>query len=88
MSAAGSDSQTQLRDLWTKARQDGCLSPLQQCRVYGLSEAWAEMHGDKVYGKAKWIADRVHVQGQGNKHPSPEAITKLMRKMTMLRNAL
>ena len=38
--------------------------PLQQARVYGFKEAWEEMRDDKVYGKAKRIADCVHVHGE------------------------
>ena len=75
------DEQTQLGQLWKKARKDGCMAPWQQARVFGLSEAWDEMYGDTTYGKAKWIAERVYVQGPGKKHPSDEAVRKLMKKM-------
>ena len=40
------------------------------------------MHGETTYGKAKWISDRVHVQGRGQKHPSPEAIGQFIKTMT------
>ena len=76
------DDQRQLGQLWKKARKDGCLSPWQQARVFGLSEAWQEMYGDTTYGKAKWISERVYVQGPGRKHPSTEAIKQLVDKMT------
>ena len=75
------DDQRQLGQLWKKARKDGCLSPWQQARVFGLSEAWQEMYGDTIYGKAKWISERVYVQGPGRKHPSTAAIKKLTEKM-------
>ena len=75
------DEQRQLGQLWKKARKDGCLAPWQQARVYGLSEAWDEIHGEQTYGKAKWIAERVHVQGPANQHPSTEAVCKLLLKM-------
>ena len=61
MTAAFEDEHTQLGQLWKKARKDGCMSPWQQARVFGLNEAWQEMWGDTTYGKAKWIADRVTV---------------------------
>ena len=79
---AAGDAKSTLRDLWTRARRDGTLSPWQQACAFGLKEAWEEMHGDKRYGKAKWIAERVHVQGRGTKRPCPEAITMMMSKMT------
>ena len=75
------DEQTQLGQLWKKARKDGCMAPWQQANVFGLSAAWDEMYGDTTYGKAKWIAERVYVQGPGKKHPSDEAVRKLMKKM-------
>ena len=67
----------QLGQLWKKARKDGCLSPWQQARAFGLSEAWEEMHGDTTYGKAKWISERVYVQGPGKKHRKNEAVPAL-----------
>ena len=76
------DEQRQLSQLWKRARKDGCMSPWQQAKVYALHEAWKEMHGDKTYGKYEWIADRVYVQGPDNVHPSTEAITQLIKKMT------
>ena len=48
------DEQRELSQLWKKARKDGCMSPWQQAKAYGLKEAWEEMHGDRVY--ALWIA--------------------------------
>ena len=80
MSTPTEDEQRELSQLWKKART-GCMTPWQQAKVYGLKEAWEEMHGDKIYGKAKWIADRVYVHGPENKHPSPEAVSALMQKM-------
>ena len=47
--------QTELAQLWKKARKDGCMSPWQQAKVFGLKEAWQEMHGDKRYGLLSWI---------------------------------
>ena len=76
------EEQQQLSQLWKKARKDGCLSPWQQARVFGLNEAWAQMHGDKTYGKEKWISQRVHVQGPDKKAPTTTAIHKLLQKMT------
>ena len=46
MADAFADEQRQLGQAWKKARKDGCLAPWQQARVYGLSEAWAEIHGE------------------------------------------
>ena len=74
--------QRQLGQLWKKARKDGCLAPWQQACVYGLHQAWPEIHGETTYGKAKWISDRVRVQGPGKKHPTTEAISQLIKKMT------
>ena len=45
-------NQQELSQLWKKARQDGCMPPWQQAKVFGLKEAWEEMHGDKTYGQA------------------------------------
>ena len=59
------EEQQQLAQLWKKARKDGCMTPWQQARVFGLNEAWKEMHGERLYGRAPWIADRVYVQGPG-----------------------
>ena len=81
MTADFEDEQTQLGQLWKKARKDGCMSPWQQARVFGLSEAWQEMWGDTTYGKAKWIADRVFVQGPGKQHPTTAGVKKLVDKM-------
>ena len=82
MASAFEDEQRQLCQLWKKARKDGCMTPWQQAKAYGLNEAWQEMHGETTYGKAKWISDRVYVQGRGQTHPSPEAIGQLIKKMT------
>ena len=41
-------NQQELSQLWKKARQDGCMPPWQQAKVFGLKEAWEEMHGDKT----------------------------------------
>ena len=76
------EEQRELAQLWKKARKDGCMTPWQQARAYGLNEAWTEMHGEATYGKLKWISDRVYVQGPGQKHPSTEAIRQLIDKMT------
>ena len=80
MADAFADEQRQLGQAWKKARKDGCLAPWQQARVYGLSEAWAEIHGETTYGKVKWIAERVTLQGPGQKHPSPQAVGCSFRK--------
>ena len=80
MATTFDEEQRQLGQLWEKARKDGCMSPWQQARVYGLSEAWVEMHGETTYGKSKWIAERVRVQGRGQKRPSPEAVGPLLKK--------
>ena len=74
-------NQQELSQLWKKARQDGCMPPWQQAKVFGLKEAWEEMHGDKTYGQATWIAERVYVQGTPKKHPSDTAVRKLLKKM-------
>ena len=74
MADAFDDEQRELSQLWKKARKDGCMSPWQQAKAYGLSEAWEEMHGERVYGKATWIAERVYVQGRECQHPTAEAI--------------
>ena len=41
------------------------------------------IHGEQTYGKAKWIAERVHVQGPANQHPSTDAVRKLLLKMAL-----
>ena len=61
--------QRELAQLWKRARKDGCMPPWQQAKVFGLKEAWEEMHGDKTYGQLKWIAERVYVQGHPKRHP-------------------
>ena len=82
MCSAGDKDQRELSQLWKKARKDGCMSPWQQARVYGLNEAWAEIHGEKTYGKHTWIAERVRVQGRGQKRPSPQAIGQCLQTMS------
>ena len=82
MAGSFDEDQQQLAQLWKKARKDGCMSPWQQARVYGLSEAWKELHGDKTYGMATWIAERVHVQGSGQDHPSSVTVGQLLKKMS------
>ena len=57
------------------------MTPWQQAKVFGLKEAWEEMHGDKTWGKLPWIAERVVMQGHGKKQPSIEAVRKLLNKM-------
>ena len=47
--------QRELAQLWKRARKDGCMPPWQQAKVFGLKEAWEEMHGDKTYGQVTWI---------------------------------
>ena len=73
--------QRELAQLWKKARKDGCMPPWQQAKVFGLRESWQETHGDMTHGQATWIAERVYVQGQPKKHPSDEAVRKLLKKM-------
>ena len=73
--------QRELAQLWKKARKDGCMPPWQQAKVFGLKEAWEEMHGDKTYGQLKWIAERVYVQGHPKRHPNHEAVRQLLEKM-------
>ena len=82
MTSSFEEEQHELSQLWKKARKDGCLSPWQQAKAYALNEAWEMMHGDATYGKCKWIADRVYVQGPDNQHPTSEGIAKLIKKMT------
>ena len=74
--------QRQLSQLWKKARKDGCLSPWEQAKAFALNEAWGTMHGEATYGKYTWIAERVHVQGPDNKHPTSEGIAKLVKRVT------
>ena len=81
MSDSFDDAQRSLSQLWKKARKDGCMSPWQQAKAYGLKEAWEEMHGGQMHGRNKWIAERVYVQGSPAKHPSPEAVGQLAKKM-------
>ncbi len=69
--------QRELAQLWKRARKDGCMPPWQQAKVFGLKEAWEEMHGDKTYGQLKWIAERVYVQWHPKRHPSHEAVRHL-----------
>ena len=57
------------------------MAPWQQAKVFGLKEAWKQLHGEKTYGQASWIAERVYVQGHPKKHPSREAISQLLNKM-------
>ena len=57
------------------------MTPWQQARVFGLNEAWQEVHEEEEQGKLAWIAERVYVQGPGNKHPSRQAIHLLLKKM-------
>ena len=57
------------------------MTPWQQARVFGLNEAWREVHEEEEQGKLAWIAERVYVQGPGNKHPSRQAIHLLLKKM-------
>ena len=64
MADAFDNEQRELSQLWKKARKDGCLPPWEQAKVFGLKEAWEEMHGQKTYGQATWIAERVCVQGR------------------------
>ena len=40
-----------------------------------------ELYGEKKYGQASWIAERVYVQGHPKKHPSREAISQLLNRM-------
>ena len=75
------DEQQQLSQLWKRARKDGCLPPWEQARVYGLNEAWKEMHGDKTYGKIPWIAERVHVQDPDEQFFTPQAVGQLLKQM-------
>ena len=79
--------QRELAQLWKKARKDGCMSPWQQAKVFGLKEAWQEMHGDKKYGQVAWTTERVYVQGHPQKHPSDESVRKLLKHLC-LKNGL
>ena len=73
--------QRELSQLWKKARKDGCMAPWQQAKVFGLKEAWQEIHGEKTYGQAAWIAERVFVQGHPQQHPTASAVRQLLKKM-------
>ena len=50
------------------------MPPWQQAKVFGLKEAWEEMHSDKTYRQVTWIAERVYVQGHPKRHPHHEAV--------------
>ena len=77
--------QRELAQLWKRARKDGCMPPWQQAKVFGLKEAWEEMHGDKTYGQLKWIAWRQdiwahryrHLLIQKLSHPPSQAVVIL-----------
>ena len=77
--------QRELAQLWKRARKDGCMPPWQQAKVFGLKEAWEEMHGDKTYGQLKWIAERVYVQGHPKRHPNHEAVRQLLHLLIISR---
>ena len=42
------DEQRELPQMWKKARKDGCMAPWQQAKVFGLKEAWKELHGSSI----------------------------------------
>ena len=77
--------QRELAQLWKRARKDGCMPPWQQAKVFGLKEAWEEMHGDKTYGQLKWIAERVYVQGHPKRLPNHEAVRQLLHLLIISR---
>ena len=50
--------QRELAQLWKRARKDGCMPPWQQAKVFGLKEAWEEMHGDnRIADILKLVSD-------------------------------
>ena len=81
MADALDNEQRELNQVWKKARKDGCFPQWEQVKIVGLKEAWEEVHGEKTYGQATWIAERVCVQGRPERHPSIAAIHKLPQKM-------
>ena len=65
--------------MWRSARRDGELSPAAQATVKALKDQWEGEHGEKTYGKLKWIAEKVSTQGGGS--PSTAAISQLLTKI-------
>ena len=74
------DAQRQMSLLWTQGPK-GHLTPWSQAKAWALAEVWAELHGERTYGRNEWIAQRLYVKGPGDKHPSNAAISQLLKKM-------
>ena len=75
------DCQRQLAQLWKKAPA-GKLSPWSQAKAWALNEVWNELHPDSTYGRNKWIADRLYVEGPGRRHPCNAAVLQFLEKVS------
>ena len=64
---------------YAQARRDGEMSPFTVAKAFALERQWVKDNGDKTYGKWKWIAEQVKVQGGGC--PRGDGIKKVIAKM-------
>lgn len=69
------EDQRALAKLW-KAAPAGKLSPWSQAKAWALREAWNLTNPDSTYGRTRWIAERLHVEGRTRQHPTEGAVTQ------------
>ena len=74
------EAQRSLAKLW-KTAPAGKLSPWSQAKAYALREAWDLTTPDSSYGRTRWIAERLYVEGRTRQHPSEAAVTQFFDKV-------
>ena len=74
------EEQRALAKLW-KTAPAGKLSPWSQAKAYALREAWDLTTPDSSYGRTRWIAERLYVEGRTRQHPSEATVTQFFYKV-------
>ena len=75
------EEQRALAKLW-KTAPAGKLSPWSQAKAYALREAWDLTTPDSTYGRTRWIAERLYVEGRARQHLSEAAVTQFLTRRT------
>ena len=67
-----------LREAWTRAAADR-LPPKEQAKLWGLREALRKLNAkDTQYA---WMASKVRVNGQGNRHPGRQSVREFFERV-------
>ena len=67
-----------LREAWTRAADDR-LPPKEQAKLWGLREALRKLDQDDT--QYAWMASKVRVNGQGDRHPGRQSVREFFERV-------